>query len=100
MTAINLDQDHRSKTMAVNQASILTCVSTSGPDVYTRGIDDDHQYDLRTGESMMVKGATTLIVRIFSTQTGTAQFSAQLLLDNSAAARQAHLDNVKAKLNL
>jgi hypothetical protein len=100
MTDINLDQDHRSKTMAVSKPSILTCVNTSGPDVYTRGIDDDHQYDLRPGESMMVKESTTLIVRIFSTQTGSPQFSAQLSLDNSAAARQAHLDSVQAKLNL
>jgi hypothetical protein len=100
MTSIKLDQDHRAKTMAVSQASVLTCITTSGLDVYTRGIDDDHQFDLLPGESMMVKEDTTLIVRIFSTQTGNAKFSAELSLDNSTAAREAHLKELKKGLQL
>jgi hypothetical protein len=96
---IELDQDHRAKTQAVTKPSILTCVSTSGPDVYTRGISDDHQTDLRPGESMLVK-ASTLVVRVFSTQTGDAKFSAKLSLDASAAVRRAYVKSVAASLEL
>jgi hypothetical protein len=99
MPTISLDQDHRAKTLAVTKISVLTCVSTSGRDVYTRGITDSHQTDLRPGESMLVP-VTTLTVRIFSFQTGNARFSAELSLDSSTAARAAHLESVRQTLGL
>jgi hypothetical protein len=99
MPTIDLDQDHRANTRAVTKPSILTCLSTSGPDVYTRGITDDHQTDLRPGESMVVK-PSTLVVRVFSTQSGNAKFAAKLSLDNSEAARQAFLESMTTALGL
>jgi hypothetical protein len=99
MPMIELDQDRRAKTQAVTKPSILTCISTSGLDVYTRGISDDHQTDLRPGESMLVK-ASTLVVRIFSTQPGNAKFSAKLSLDASVAARRAYVKSVTTSLEL
>ncbi len=98
MATIKLDQDHRATTMAVTKTSILTCEKTSGPDVYTRGITDDHQHDLRVGESMVVKADTTLVVRVFSTQTGNAKFSAEVSLDASPEAKAAHLESLTALL--
>jgi hypothetical protein len=99
MPSIHLDQSHRATTMAVVQPSILSCLRTSGPDVHTRGIAEDHQTDLRPGESMLVK-PSTLLVRIFSTQSGNAQFSADLVLDESAAARIAFLERQREALGL
>jgi hypothetical protein len=87
MSKIELDQNRRESTRAVTKSSVLTCVSTSGPDVYTRGITGDHQTDLRPDDSMLVKPGT-LIVRIFSTQTGNAKFSAELSFENSGRRRK------------
>jgi hypothetical protein len=77
---INLNQGHNSTTMAIPSDSVLTCVTTSAADVYTRGITEDHQHDLRPGESMEVKSPTTLTVRVFCERPGNAAFSAQLTL--------------------
>jgi hypothetical protein len=84
MLTIDLDQDHRAHTHAVTTTSVLKCISTSGPDVFTRGIAHDHQTDLRPGESMLVEPGT-LTTRIFSAQHGDARFSARLSLDAAAA---------------
>jgi hypothetical protein len=77
-----LDQDRRSFTTAVPNGGVLTCVKTSGDDVYTRGIvNNEKQYDLLAGESMLVDRAT-LIVRIFSkSKKKDAQFSAEMSLE-------------------
>jgi hypothetical protein len=48
---------------------------------------------------MLVK-ASTLVVRVFSTQTGDAKFSAKLSLDASAAVRRAYVKSVAASLEL
>lgn len=84
MPSIKLDQDRRSFTTAVEVESVLKCLSTSGSEVYTRGIAKDHQYDLLPGESMLVERGT-LIVRIFSkSRAKTAQYSAELSLEKAA----------------
>jgi hypothetical protein len=77
---INLDQNHRSTVRAVEADSILTCIKTSAADVYTRGVLKDEQHDLRPGESMIVKGGSTVTVRLFRTNQGDAPFSAELTL--------------------
>ena len=81
-TIIQLDQDRRSFTTAVPDKGILKCVRTSGDDVYTRGIiNNEKQYDLLPGESMLVDHAT-LIVKIFSkSRKKNAQFSAEMSLE-------------------
>ena len=77
---IKLDQDRRSFVTAVDEDSHLTCVKTSAPDVYTRGVLKDEQHDLRPGESMIVKGGSTVTVRLFRTNSGDEPFSAELSL--------------------
>jgi hypothetical protein len=77
---ITLDQNHRSTARAVEADSTLTCTKTSADDVYTRGVLKDEQHDLRLGESMIVKGGSTVTVRLFRTDQGDAPFSAELSL--------------------
>jgi hypothetical protein len=50
------------------------------PTVYTRGILKDEQHDLLPGESMIVKGGTTITVRLFRRNPGDTPFSAELTL--------------------
>lgn len=100
MPTINLDQDHKVRTIAVTKTSVLTCISTSGQTVFTRGSTDTGQNDLRPGDSMVVKEGLTLVVRIFCTNPNATSFSASLTLESGTSARAAHLAAVRTMLAL
>ena len=79
---IRLDQDCRTEIMRVDADSELTCVKTSAPGVYTCGILQDKQQELRPDQSMAIKGGSKLTIRLFQTRHAKkeAPFSAELLL--------------------
>ena len=78
--AIKLDQDRRSMTTAVEDASVLKCLGASADDVFVRGITDEHQRDLLAGDSMHVDAGTTLTIRIFCKRPGAVKYSCELSL--------------------
>ena len=72
-------QGPKSSTRAVAKDSVLTCSKTSSTDVYVTGIvSNKEEHQLYAGESMAVPKVSTLTIRIFRTNTGTAPFSADL----------------------
>ena len=100
MPTIDLNQENKVKVLAITEASVLACLTTSDAAVFTRGSTDSGQNDLRPGDSMAVKDGMTLVVRIFCSDPDASEFSAHLTLENSAEARMAHLDAVREALAL
>jgi hypothetical protein len=99
MGTIKLDsQNHISNTSAVIKDSVLTCSNTSAADVYITGIiNNKEEHTLYAGESMAVPKMSTLTVRLFRTNTGTAPFSADLDLSVVPAIASDAKPNVASK---
>lgn len=83
-TTIRLDQNCRILIHRVTGDSRLTCVRTSAPDVYARGMLPNARRELRPSESMAIKGGSRLAIRLLRTRRVDEPFSMELSLSPQA----------------